>query len=145
MKQNEAIWGRQWSWEPHVAQMRQNAFLRGICPPPLFSPSLVLPLEYPPAGRSGPCKPTWEKGGLTGALRRGPQWGLVAGSSFELLEGATEGQTQCDHPLPGELTAWAHPVDVHYTCRGLSGWPKLHVQVWGQDGFGRVGIQGYGF
>ena len=69
----------------------------------------------------------------------------MAGSSFELLEGATEGQTQCDHPLPGELTAWAHPVDVHYTCRGLSGWPKLHVQVWGQDGFGRVGIQGYGF
>ena len=69
----------------------------------------------------------------------------MAGSSFELLEGATEGQTQCDHPLPGELAAWAHPVDVHYTCRGLSGWPKLHVQVWGQDGFGRVGIQGYGF
>ena len=38
------------------------------------------------------------------------------------------------------MAVWAHPLDVHYLCRGLSGWPKLHIQVWSLDKHGRADI-----
>lgn len=28
-------------------------------------------------------------------------------------------------------------ADVHYATKGIQGWPKLHLQVWHQDMFGR--------
>lgn len=65
------------------------------------------------------------------------QWGVVAGRSWELLEGLDQGQTQVDKAPDGEMVVWAHPLDVHYACRGLAGWPKLHFQVWNQDVHGR--------
>ncbi|CAG2175656.1 unnamed protein product [Oppiella nova] len=40
----------------------------------------------------------------------------------------------------GEDAVWSHPIDVHYACRGLSGWPKVHFQVWHQDIHGRNDI-----
>ena len=27
------------------------------------------------------------------------------------------------------MAVWSHPIDAHYVCRGLTGWPKLAVQV----------------
>ncbi len=68
------------------------------------------------------------------------QWGVVAGRSWELLEGLEEGQTHLDSAPAGEMVTWAHPLDVHFACKGLSGWPKLHVQVWSQDIHGRNNI-----
>jgi B9 domain-containing protein 2 len=65
------------------------------------------------------------------------QWGVRAGRSWELIEGLDGGQTQVDAPPDGEMAVWGHPLDVHFLCRGLSGWPKLHVQVWSQDAHGR--------
>jgi hypothetical protein len=65
------------------------------------------------------------------------QWSLVSGRSWELLEGLDQGQTQVDNAPDGEMVVWAHPLDVHYSCKGLTGWPKLHFQVWGQDVHGR--------
>lgn len=38
---------------------------------------------------------------------------------------------------------WSHPVDVHYVCRGLLGWPKLHFQIWSQDVHGRNELRKY--
>ncbi|MEW5317051.1 MAG: hypothetical protein WDW38_008382 [Sanguina aurantia] len=73
------------------------------------------------------------------------KWGVVAGRSWELLEGLDGGQSQVDEAHDGEMAVWSHPLDIHYTCRGLSGWPKLHFQVWSQDGHGRNDICGYGF
>ncbi|GAQ87688.1 b9 domain-containing protein [Klebsormidium nitens] len=73
------------------------------------------------------------------------KWGIVAGSNWDLLEGTDQGQTQVDHPPEGEDAVWSHPIDVHYACRGLSGWPKLYFQVWHQDIHGRNDICGYGF
>jgi hypothetical protein len=32
---------------------------------------------------------------------------------------------------------WAHPIDLHYTCSTLAGWPQLVVAVWQQDQYGR--------
>ena len=35
-------------------------------------------------------------------------------------------------------------MDLHYTCEAIRGWPKLIVEVWGEDSFGRNSIAGYG-
>lgn len=73
------------------------------------------------------------------------KWGFHTGSNFEFLEGVTEGQTQVDVPLEGEMAVFGQPLDVHYACKGVSGWPKLHFQVWTQDVHSRNDICGYGF
>ena len=93
------------------------------------------------------------------------KWTLEAGSNFRLLEGLTAGQTHCDTPnvrrpsngrhLPtplhgarpsltccarpqeGEAAVWAHPIDVHYALRGIDGWPRLLIEVYGVDIYGR--------
>ena len=68
------------------------------------------------------------------------QWGVVAGRSWELLEGVDQGQTQVDSAPDGDMVVWAHPLDIHYSSKGLTGWPKLHFQVWSQDVHGRNDI-----
>ncbi|KAI8475833.1 MAG: B9 domain-containing protein [Monoraphidium minutum] len=73
------------------------------------------------------------------------KWGVHAGRSWELVEGLDGGQTQADRAPDGDIAVWGHPLDVHYVCRGLSGWPKLHVQIWAQDVHGRNELKGYGF
>ena len=35
------------------------------------------------------------------------------------------------------MAVWSHPIDVHYTLKGIDGWPRLKLEVWGVDGFGR--------
>jgi hypothetical protein len=42
------------------------------------------------------------------------------------------------------MAVWAHPLDVHYSIKGIDGWPRLYVEVWGIDGLGRYEIAGYG-
>mmetsp|Transcript_28035 Transcript_28035/g.72120 ORF Transcript_28035/g.72120 Transcript_28035/m.72120 type:complete len:178 (+) Transcript_28035:349-882(+) len=73
------------------------------------------------------------------------KWGFAAGTSWELVEGLDDGQTQVNGAEEGDMAVWAHPIDVHYVSRGLTGWPKLYFQVWEQDQFGRNDICGYGF
>lgn len=73
------------------------------------------------------------------------KWGIEAGRNWDLLEGFDAGQTQVDQPPEGESAVWAHPVDIHYACKSLTGWPKLWVQVWSQDTHGCNEIAGYGF
>lgn len=73
------------------------------------------------------------------------KWGVHAGGAWKLLAGNKEGQTQVDNPQNEEFAAWCHPVDLHYATKGLQGWPRLHVQVWHQDGFGRNELFAYGF
>ena len=73
------------------------------------------------------------------------KWGVHAGPNFELLEGFAEGQSQVETPFEEEMAVWAQPLDIHYACNGISGWPKLHFQVWSQDIHERNDICGYGF
>jgi len=72
------------------------------------------------------------------------KWRLEAGSNFRLLEGVTAGQTQCDTPNEGEAAVWAHPLDVHYAIRGIDGWPRMLIEVYGVDIYGRTELAGYG-
>lgn len=89
------------------------------------------------------------------------------GGGWKLISGVKEGQTQIDDPAYGNFTCWCHPVDVHYATKGpqginsyvhdaskgyfidtyfvVTGWPKIHVQVYHYDKFGRSQIYGYGF
>eukprot|EP00892_Ulva_mutabilis_P003288 jgi/Ulvmu1/1330/UM011_0058.1 len=73
------------------------------------------------------------------------KWGLEASEdTWDVLEGFTQGQTHTNWARDGGKAVWAHPIDVHYQCMGLSGWPKLHFQVWSVDSHGRTDICGYG-
>uniref|UniRef100_A0A9L0JF34 B9 domain-containing protein 2 n=1 Tax=Equus asinus TaxID=9793 RepID=A0A9L0JF34_EQUAS len=80
-------------------------------------------------------------------LRRhlGPLLVLGPGAAWKLLSGVREGQTQVDTPQVGDMAYWSHPIDLHFATKGLQGWPRLHLQVWSQDSFGRCQLAGYGF
>ncbi|XP_047568016.1 B9 domain-containing protein 2 isoform X1 [Lutra lutra] len=67
------------------------------------------------------------------------------GAAWKLLSGVREGQTQVDTPQVGDMAYWSHPIDLHFATKGLQGWPRLHLQVWSQDSFGRCQLSGYGF
>ncbi|TRY97892.1 hypothetical protein DNTS_034128 [Danionella cerebrum] len=59
------------------------------------------------------------------------KWGIHTGGAWRLLSGLKEGQTQVDLPQTGDMAYWR--------------WPKLHLQVWHQDSFGRCQLYGYGY
>ena len=66
------------------------------------------------------------------------RWSIQTGGAWKHLQGSKEGQTQVDSPAAGgQTTYWSHPIDAHYSTRGLQGWPRLLVQVYNQDSFGR--------
>ena len=73
------------------------------------------------------------------------KWGMHTGGAWKLIEGQKEGQTHVDQPAIDCMTSWSHPVDLHYGTKGVQGWPRLHLQVWHQDSYGRVELFGYGF
>lgn len=63
------------------------------------------------------------------------------------IDGLTEGQTQLgvsttNAEYDGQV--FSHPIDVTYSTSSLVGWPKLTVEVWEQDEFGRNQLGGYG-
>lgn len=53
------------------------------------------------------------------------------GSNWKHVEGYTEGQTATStNKFGNTYCAFAHPVDVHLACRGIQGWPKIHIEVY---------------
>ncbi|XP_050526640.1 modular serine protease-like isoform X15 [Daktulosphaira vitifoliae] len=67
------------------------------------------------------------------------------GSNWKIIAGHKEGQTQVDIPSYDSRTWWCHPIDIHYSTKGIQGWPKFHVQIYHYDRYGRSEIYGYGF
>lgn len=65
------------------------------------------------------------------------KWSIQTGGTWNLVSGLKEGQTQVDSPQWEEMTVWSHPIDLHFSTRGLHGWPRILVQVYHQDQFGR--------
>ena len=66
------------------------------------------------------------------------KWSIQTGGAWKQLQGLREGQTQVDNPETDcDIAYWSHPIDVHYASKGLQGWPKLHLQIFHQDTFGR--------
>lgn len=52
------------------------------------------------------------------------------GSNWKQVEGYIEGQTATCRGRFNGRSSFAHPIDVHLSCRGIQGWPKIHVEVY---------------
>lgn len=72
------------------------------------------------------------------------KYSFEVGSNFRLIEGQISGQTHCDMPMEDEMAVLTHPLDVHYAVKGIDGWPRIRLEVYGVDRYGRVEIAGYG-
>lgn len=87
------------------------------------------------------------------------QWSCQFGANnWKCIEGAVDGRTCVSRPRlvcsGGEdddgggssvtATAFAHPIDVHLACRGVQGWPRLHVEVYAVDVLDRYWPVGFG-
>merc|ERR1712216_941393 len=46
--------------------------------------------------------------------------------------------------MGGEMALLAHPIDVHYNLKGIDWWPRMRLEVYGVDAYGRVELAGYG-
>ncbi|XP_074598189.1 B9 domain-containing protein 2-like [Brevipalpus obovatus] len=73
------------------------------------------------------------------------RWKISHGSNWELIEGQSSGETQIDFPNIGARSHWSHPIDVHFVCNGIQGWPRIEFQVFKEDSYGRVCSISYGF
>ena len=56
-----------------------------------------------------------------------------------LCDSPRQRQQQRAQPIVWLLQVWAHPLDIHYSTGSLSGWPKIHFQVWQQVGANHTG------
>lgn len=72
------------------------------------------------------------------------RWKIINGGGWRVVEGLIEGYTQLDNPQSGDIAYWSHPIDVHLLATGIGGWPKIEIEVWKQDNFGRVSLSSYG-
>ncbi|KAL7461609.1 LOW QUALITY PROTEIN: hypothetical protein ACHAXS_002027 [Conticribra weissflogii] len=83
------------------------------------------------------------------------KWHLEWGKAWSFLQGEREGQTQyassCLFASDGNggvvetAHVWNHPIDVHFASASMQGWPRLILQIWELDEFGRSLLGGYGF
>lgn len=74
------------------------------------------------------------------------KWFIDSGRKWELLEGYLGGQTQTEYPwADDDMTLWAHPIDVHFKHSSMQGWPRILVQVWSVDSYGRSDLIANGF
>ncbi|KAI1293838.1 B9 domain-containing protein 2 [Halotydeus destructor] len=73
------------------------------------------------------------------------KWTLRQGTNWNIVEGLTEGITQQDDPQAGNFSYWCHPLDIHFLTSGIQGWPKLELEVWQQNVYGKSSLAGYGF
>mmetsp|Transcript_3490 Transcript_3490/g.5314 ORF Transcript_3490/g.5314 Transcript_3490/m.5314 type:complete len:352 (-) Transcript_3490:3-1058(-) len=68
------------------------------------------------------------------------KWYIEWGKSWSLLEGEGLSQTQYT-----ASNVWNHPIDVHFAATSMLEWPRIIVQVWTLDSYGRSMLAGYGF
>ncbi|CAL2042329.1 CBN-MKSR-2 protein [Caenorhabditis brenneri] len=69
---------------------------------------------------------------------------LSLGGGWRVVQGESEGQTQTDCPSVFENAYFGHPIDLHLATSSIQGWPRLLLQVWHHDNYGRQEIAGYG-
>lgn len=68
---------------------------------------------------------------------------IVCGSAWSAIEGTTSGCTHIMQAVDNEVP-WSFPIDTHFSFTNVQGWPKISVQVWQVDDYGRKDIVGYG-
>ncbi|KEG12583.1 B9 protein domain 2 [Trypanosoma grayi] len=90
---------------------------------------------------------------VIGDLASGEQFGgmsyfcvfeMVTGEHWSVVEGRTSGCTHIMASGEDDTVAWCFPIDVHFTTNSVEGWPKISLQVWSVDSYGRKDLAGYG-
>lgn len=71
-------------------------------------------------------------------------WLLCRGGSPERRLGQKPGGERLGLGSSG-AGGWAIPIPPFLLSSYPAGWPRLHLQVWSQDSFGRCQLAGYGF
>lgn len=74
------------------------------------------------------------------------KWKIEWGQSFSLLAGEMDGQTQYSLMDDDDsVCIWNHPIDVHFVAASMKGWPRIIIQLWELDTYGRTLLVGFGF
>ncbi|KYM79603.1 B9 domain-containing protein 2 [Atta colombica] len=70
--------------------------------------------------------------------------GDLIGNGWKIISGYEEGQTQESCDFYTNNPVWDHPIDLHYTTQTIQNSPKLLLQVFGRDNYGRIIFLSYG-
>ncbi|GAB5364384.1 hypothetical protein AAMO2058_000965500 [Amorphochlora amoebiformis] len=71
---------------------------------------------------------------------------FVTSDKWQCLGGDAQGTTWVgEAEMDEDMSIWNHPIQIHYSTRGMYGWPKLRIQVNTIDDEDRVDLAGYGF
>ncbi|XP_001862389.2 B9 domain-containing protein 2 [Culex quinquefasciatus] len=74
------------------------------------------------------------------------KWSVQFGSSWKVIEGHCEGQSAASTArVDPRRSHFGTPLDLHLACRGIQGWPKLHVELFALNSFDNYWPVGYGF
>lgn len=72
---------------------------------------------------------------------------FIYGDNFNLINGNYKGETYQSHAFVDEegiSVYFDHPISLNLSCRSISGWPRLFVEVWQIDDDGKTSLAGYG-
>jgi len=69
---------------------------------------------------------------------------LEWGKAWSFLAGEDTSQTQYA-ASDDRVHIWNHPIDVHFATASMQGWPRIIMQLWELDEYGRSILSGYGF
>ncbi|XP_071647989.1 tectonic-3 isoform X4 [Temnothorax longispinosus] len=72
------------------------------------------------------------------------KWNFCVGNGWKIISGYERGQTQESYDLYTNNSIWDHPIDLHYTTQTLQNSPKLLLQVFCRDNYGRLIFLSYG-
>jgi B9 domain-containing protein 2 len=68
---------------------------------------------------------------------------FVCGTQWTHIDGNAVGTSHVMQNAHNGVV-WSLPVDVHFAANSVQGWPRIAVQVWHVDGYGRKDLAGYG-
>ncbi|MCQ2818633.1 MAG: B9 domain-containing protein [archaeon] len=72
---------------------------------------------------------------------------FLYGVNFNLINGSEKGDTYQSRAFADEegvAVYFDQPLFLNLSCRSIKGWPKLYVEVWGNDPDGKTFLAGYG-
>ncbi|KAK2579031.1 hypothetical protein KPH14_002824 [Odynerus spinipes] len=72
------------------------------------------------------------------------KWSFHTGNGWKIIEGTEEGQTQESCDTYTNEPVWDHPIDIHYATQTLQNSPKLLLQIFSRDSYGRILFNSYG-
>ena len=75
------------------------------------------------------------------------KYSIIFGSDFNIINGQSSGETFQSIAYEEDninVVNFDQPLSLNLSCRSISGWPKIFVEVWSNDDDGKNCIEGYG-